>query len=742
MKRLEDEVLGVLHEYEGGITQTAAPLTSAESVGPHQFLGIELNERAAPIAELVLWIGHLQWQVRTFGTGKLQEPVLHNYHNIECRDDLLVHAPPLARVDTAGQPVTRWDGRTLKPHEATGAQVPDKTARTAVLDYPSCKPAEWPAVDYIVGNPPLGTARMREALGDGYTEAVRATYPEVPESADFVMYWWHKAAELLKTDTDEAKLRRFGFITTNSLRQTFNRRVLQHHMSGDDGISLVFAIPDHPWVETAEGADVRIAMTVSQAGTAPGALLKIIREEWPADEVNGSDDGVTETPQIEFETQVGLIQPDLTIGAAVPSAVPLLANDSLAYRGVQLIGSGFIVSPAEAAELGLGRVPHADQVIRPYLNGRDLTQNSRGVMVIDLYGREAASVQRDFPEIYHHVLQRVKPERDQNNRAGYRANWWMHGEPRRELRASLAGLPRYIATVETSKHRFFVFLEASILPDNKLICFALSDAFCLGILSSRFHSVWALAAGSRLEDRPVYVKTTCFHQFPFPAATPVQVARIRELGERLDAHRKRQQALHPGLTMTNLYNVVEKLRVREPLSPAERATERMGLASVVLETHQELDAAVANAYGWPTQLADQEILTRIVELNAERAEDERRGAICYLRPEYQAPGAHSAARVAEQEDIISIAAAGVEGSIITRNKAGARELQIKLAWPSTLAEQAQAVRTALSTSSEPATANDLARLFTRAQTPKVAQILETLATLGQARRVAESRYLV
>ena len=100
----------------------------------------------------------------------------------------------------------------------TGRDVPDETKRVPLLTYVNPRPAEWPPADYIVGNPPfLGTARMREDLGDGYAETLRATYPAVPESADFVMYWWHKAAELVRA----GKAKRFGFITTNSLRQTF-----------------------------------------------------------------------------------------------------------------------------------------------------------------------------------------------------------------------------------------------------------------------------------------------------------------------------------------------------------------------------------------------------------------------------------------------------------------------------------------------------------------------------------------
>jgi len=146
----------------------------------------------------------------------------------------------------------------------------------------------------------------------------------------------------------------------------------------------------------------------------------------------------------------------------------------------------------------LGSASGSERVIRVYRNGRDLTASPRDAMVIDAYGLSAAELMAAYPAIYQHVFTTVKPERDQNKRETYRKNWWIHGEPRSEFRPALAGLPRFVATVETSKHRFFVFLDYSILPDNKLINFALSDAFYLGVMSSAVHVNWALACGSRL----------------------------------------------------------------------------------------------------------------------------------------------------------------------------------------------------------------------------------------------------
>ena len=97
--------------------------------------------------------------------------------------------------DEHGEPVTRWDGVTMKASPVTGETIPDESARVAAERYINPRKAAWPEADFIVGNPPfIGSKRMRTALGDGYVERLRATLARCPESADFVMYWWHHAA--------------------------------------------------------------------------------------------------------------------------------------------------------------------------------------------------------------------------------------------------------------------------------------------------------------------------------------------------------------------------------------------------------------------------------------------------------------------------------------------------------------------------------------------------------------------
>jgi hypothetical protein len=301
----------------------------------------------------------------------------------------------------------------------------------------------------------------------------------------------------------------------------------------------------------------------------------------------------------------------------------------------------------------------------------------------------------------------------------------------------LSGLSRYIATVETAKHRFFVFLDASILPDNKLICIALEDAYSIGVLSSRLHVCWALAAGGLLEDRPVYSKTTCFDNFPFPIATDAQKVRIRELAEQLDAHRKRQQAEHSDLTMTGMYNVLEKLRNSEPLTAKDKTIHEQGLVSVLKQLHEELDAAVFDAYGWPTTLTDEQILERLVALNAERAAEEAKGLIRWLRPEFQNQGA-TASRL--QDD--AKARSQTQLDLPPDKKPEPRTLNppSRSAWPKTLPDQVRILRDLLIASPSPVTAAELARTFTRVRPEKIEELLKTLVTLGQAREVGEGRY--
>lgn len=713
LKRIEGEVFDTL---DGLGARQAMMELSGVTVDPHQLLGIEVNPRAAAIAELVLWIGTLQWHFRNRGRVMPPQPIIKNFHNIECRDALIEWDAVEPQLDDSGIPVTRWDGRTTKPHPVTGKEVPDESAREPVVTYVNPRPAKWPNADFVVGNPPfIGPGLMRQALGDGYTEAVRTARDEIGASSDFVMYWWDHAAGLARA----GEIRRFGFVSTNSIRQTFNRRTVEKHLGAKNPLSLVFAIPDHPWVDSADGAAVRIAMTCGEAGDAIGVLQRVVSE------VPGEGDGF----DILVESRQGKIQPDLSLGADVSGASALVSNCGISSRGFELGSDGFIVSRDQATSLGLGQNPQLDRHIREYRNGRDITSTPRDVLCIELGGVTEDALRTTFPVVYQWLYTRVRPTRLENRDPRLRANWWLHRRSRDDLRAMLVGLSRYIVTVETSKHRFFQFLDASVLPDNMLVCIAHDDPYVMGVLTSRIHVCWALAAGGTLEDRPRYNKTRCFETFPFPDATVDQKRQIRQMAEQLDAQRKAQQAVHPGLTMTGIYNVLEKVRNGTTLTDKEKKIHENGLVSVLAQIHDDLDRLVAEAYGWPADLAESEILERLVKLNADRATEETRGFVRWLRPDFQKPsnaGSQTAMDVADESAAKAPPKAGVA----------------KRPWPQTLPEQVSGVRAALADAGGPTTADAIARRFVRARTDKVIPILETLVTLGQARITADGRFVI
>ena len=749
MKRLEGEVLEVIADLTGG-DQSALDL-AGETVNPSQFHGIELNPRAVPIADLVIWIGYLKWQLRTSGPGSIAEPILRAYGNIREGDSILVSGGTEQVTDGEGNPVMVWDRATMKANPvAPEEMIPDPSATVQMLRYIKPRPAEWPEVEFIVGNPPfIGGKDMRAELGDGYAEAVWKVRPNCPGGADFVMHFWDVAAQqLLRKGTARKPnlLRRFGFITTNSLTQTFSRRVIESHLKAREPLSLVYAIPDHPWVKGESRAAVRIAMTVAEKGSEEGVLAEVVAET----------DLNTDAPQVELKTREGKITAKLTQGADPGRMRWLWANEGLSSRGVSLHGSGFIITPEKATALGLGKLPGLERHILHYRNGRDLAQRPRGVMVIDLFGLTAEDVQSDFPAVYQHVADTVKPDRDVNNRATYRANWWIFGEPRSDLRPVLEPLRRYIATVETTKHRCFQFLDRTIRPDNMVVVIGLDDPIALSVLSSRVHVHFSISNGGWLGmgNDPRYSKTRTFDPFPFPATTEAIRQRLSNFGTRLDTFRKDRLAEHDHLTITGLYNALERLRELEagiggPMSDAERDIYDAGQIRILAGIHDEIDRTVLEAYGWsdlapaligkvgatlpsPCKSADQEaaeeeLLTRLVTLNERRVAEEARGEVRWLRPDYQVPRLGKKAPQPAMDIATQVAAAIPDTE--------------KPKWPSDSIEQIRLLRRTLTDAPAPMSPADLSARFKggRKREDRIGILLRDMVELGVARASEDSR---
>jgi type II restriction/modification system DNA methylase subunit YeeA len=504
-------------------------------VGPEAVLGIEINPYAAELARVTIWIGEIQWMLN-HGFAYRRNPVLSALDSIATMDALLDLSDP------------------TQPREA-----------------------EWPAAEFIVGNPPfLGGKVMRTGLGVDYVDALFDVYEgRVPREADLVTYWHEKArAKIAAGDA-----RRAGLLANQSIRSGASRRVLERiKQSG----ALFFARSDEPWVLA--GASIHISFV-------------------------GQDDGSDTDRTLNGQT-VSDINADLTTGLDLTRARRLRENTGISFMG-DTKGGAFEIDGAIALTMLSQSNPdgrsNAD-VLRPWANGEDLNGRPRGMWIIDfgadMSEREAALYEAPF----EYVRANVRATRISNRRSAYAERWWLHVEPRSGMRAALSHLSKCVATTRLSPHRLFAWLPSEVLADSRIIVFARTDDYFFGVLHSRAHETWSRRTGGAQRREAVsgftYTPTTCFEAFPFPRPTDEQREAIAAAARELV--RLRDGWLNPpGLdpaelskrTLTNLYN--------------QRPT-------WLANAHDDLDRAVLAAYGWPTDLPDEGILERLLALNLAR----------------------------------------------------------------------------------------------------------------------------
>lgn len=714
LKELEGEVLELLEALDD---ERYLSELGSHTITPANFHGLEINPRAAQIAQLVLWIGYLQWHFRVNGEDRMPEPpVLRDVRTIIAADALMDWDEKVP-VFEKGMEKTVWDGTSMKLNPVTGRPIPDHSGRRPVYQYINPRRRSWPKADFIIGNPPfIGCRRMRKRLGSSYVETLRRVYAELSGEIDFVTYWWARSAELVASGA----ARGFGLITTKTISQSSNRSVLRQYLDADSGGSLYlsFAIPNHPWHDQETTASVRIAMTTAFVGQGVGRLVSVASEK----RVKGET-------ILEFSEEAAPINIDLTTGANVAGATALKANGGICRMGVKMSGDGFKISVTQREQFIADGVPaHRMPLV---VAGTDVTERQSVTYAIDVSDIEAEEeLHSRYSTVHRYLFDHVKPERDENDREQYRLNWWKFAEPRPRLRSAIASLRRYIVTSETATERFFKFIpSASRLVDGSVIAVASDDPYILGVLSSTAHSVWALRAGGRMGsgDDPRYQNETCFDPFPFPPCGAEGQQRVRSFARKLDRLRRRVQAKHPELTLTSLYTTRVAMREAEAqgkvLEPKVRLIAEKGEVSLLSHYHAEIDRAVAEAYGWPANTDTDEMLARLVALNDARAEEERSGTINWLRPNYQAK---SHRRKPTQ-------------SVLQFNRAD-RLKRTRIEWPNGLPEQFVTVARVITRSAMPMAPQDVARSFVGKRAASMIPVLDALAGMGMLRKLEDGRY--
>ncbi len=589
-------------------------------VGVSQLRAIEINPYAYELAQVTVQIGWLQW-LRANGFPLDREPVLQVLDGFHNEDALLV-------------PHYRNKPKSLKE-----AQAGEHAEDTALKFYTE---RQWPECDILVSNPPfLGGKLIRRELGDTYVDSLFENLGNrVPPEADLCCYWFEKARQQI----ERGKCKRAGLLATQGIRGGANREVLKRIKDTGD---IFFAESDRPWILA--GANVHVSMV-------------------------GFDNGAEDLHVLDGR-RVKEITPQLNAESKIHTAAIIEANSGISFMGITPAGPFDV--PFELALQWLDSPnpsgkPNSD-VVRPYFNGNDLTKRAREAWTVDFGVDIPLEIAAAYEGPFRYLQNEVKPIRVGNRREAYAKNWWIYAESRPAMRKSFSPLSRYLATCMVAKHRTFVWLDTVSLPANVVIVFGRSDDYFFGVLQCRFHDVWSLKQGTRLETRPRYTPTTCFETFPFPRPTPAQEAATAAAAKELNELRERwlnppewtqtRVLEFPGTvggpwdryivpsTLNPLARQSESSRRSAPKAEATAGQLSTGLvryprleprdaecaAKLKKRTltnlynerpawldlaHKKLDAAVAAAYGWPADLSDDQILERLLALNLERAAEE------------------------------------------------------------------------------------------------------------------------
>ncbi len=569
------------------------------STGTDNILGMEINEYAAELARVTVWIGDLQWSQRN---GRLfdKNPILRSLDGIQHKDALL-----------------NSDGTETK----------------------------WAKADVIVGNPPfLGDKKMLKELGDDYVAKLRKCYKgRVAGGADLVCYWFDKARKQIESGKTQAA----GLVSTNSIRGGSNRTVLDNICKK---LTIFEAWSDENWFDN--GAAVRVSMVCF--GVRAGARAGVRAGSKPALNDNRLDTSysekggrVTNPPLRTMRLNgqpVAVIHADLTAGNGeentnITQAKILLENAKTSFIGTQKSGAFDVTG--EMARVWLTQ-PNPNgkpnsEVVKPWSNGMDITRRSSDTWIID-FGVSMTEADASLFELpFEHILENVKPVRIGKREEKANEKWWIHQRSRPELRKEIAPLKRFIATPRVSKHRFFVWLPVAVLPDTRLTVIARSDDTTFGILHSRFHQLWSLATCSwhGVGNDPTYNAVSCFETFPFPnGLTPADNAENVAISDAaIKLNQLREAWLNPEIWVDWVISPAEET-AGFPKRPIAKVGHEADLKKRTLtnlynlkpnwlkSAHEMVDKAVARAYDWDDytpEMADEEILRRLLKLNLERA---------------------------------------------------------------------------------------------------------------------------
>lgn len=486
-------------------------------------------------------------------------------------------------------------------------------ARDALIDELG-NPAQWPAADVIIGNPPfLGAKRLKPERGSDYVNAVRKAYPDVPGMADYCVYWIRKAHDLLPECTpDDPVAGRAGLVGTQNIRNNKSR------VGGLDHVvqtgTIIEAVDNQPW---SGEANVHVSI-VNWVKTQSQRLLPKKRRLWF--EVR---DATTRKKRRQRGAGDASKEYELTyrdckhINSALSDETDVSRkcrlscnqNPKRCFQGKIPGYDGFLLDVSQTSRM----LVDSAEVIVPYLTGRELLGEFKiDRWAIDFQAMDllaASAFKSAFKHCRDHVLPAVKATSEESSRsksdmaaarAEHLERWWQFWNRRDALNASLTRLRRYIGCSRVTRRPVLVFLDVAICPSDLIQVFAFDDDYSFGILQADAHFEW-FRKSSRLkvETDTRYSVRDVFETFPWPQSLSLkQVKAVAEAGR--EVRRIRADALK---------------KIKGGLRAVYRTLELPG-KNPLKDAHAALDAAVLNAYGFS---ARKDLLAQLLALNLDVA---------------------------------------------------------------------------------------------------------------------------
>ena len=567
MARLETRILLRIKEIIGQ-DKLQRDFKTAVSISPKQFFGIELDSFGADLAKVTLMIAKkLAVDEARKMIGQEQEELGYSDHE----------ALPLDNLD---QNILNKDA-LFEP---------------------------WPEADVIVSNPPYQSKnKIQEELGIEYINRLRDLYTDIDGRADYCVYWFRKAHNLLKAG------QRAGMVGTNTIRQNYSRESGLDHIVADGG-TITEAVSSMIWPDEAA---VHVSIVNWIKGKQLGKKKLYIQE---GNDVNSG------WRHDEFP----VINSSLSFNLDVTSAQALKANArSGCFQGQTHGNEKFLVSSNEGRLLLLEH-PEYSAVLYPFLIANELigAKDSKPKrFVIDFHKRDVFEAKK-YSKLYKQVEKFVLPDRQkmaekesERNKSALRVNpnakvnrhhenflnkWWIMSYPREDMIAQLEKLKRFIVCGQVTKRPIFEFLSPKIRPNAALQVFAFDDDYSFGILQSSIHWDWFREKCSTLKSDFRYTSNTVFDSFPWPqGADRAQVKNVAKAAQELRQVRNQIRHTHK-LSLREVYRQMELPGKNE------------------IKTAQEkLDREVEKAYGLKPGI---DSLQFLLELNLKLSKNEKSGA--------------------------------------------------------------------------------------------------------------------